>query len=303
MSPDASIYFLNSGSAEPEPVRLDKQHHNWVDMMGNDLLPPDVRASLSASSSPPRIVEIATGTAIWLSEVAKTLSPNAELVGLDFDTSKFPSASCLASNIVLRPADMFMPFPSDLLGMFDVVNVRLIIFALKEGSGVDLASNLMTLLKSRGYLVWSETGPVTNLEPPSAAWFKFQDITWRFAKRVGTDVNLPIGMKQHLEQAGCVECEDRAYPASSQLYTEKRADWTPRMNVYIREFSAQTITGIVEHGGVDGMSTEEEAAEFIALCREEFVDRKVHLFLIRAWGKKPEGGVEGDCAPSAKVSS
>ncbi|RYC60683.1 hypothetical protein CHU98_g5525 [Xylaria longipes] len=315
MSTNGPIYFLNAGSAESEQGRLNRQHYLFDDIMQNDLLPPHIASSLAASPTPPKIAEIATGTGIWLSEIAKTLSPDAELVGLDFDTSKFPSS--LASNITLRQANMLEPFPSDLIGKFDVVNVRCIIFALKEGHGIDLVRNLMTLLKPGGYIAWAETGPgtyksfhiqsirfppsnaalsssanlfalLTSLEPPSLAWFKFQDVNFQFAKKVGRDMNLPIGMQYYLKQAGCVDCDDKAYPSSAQLYTDKKKDWTARMNLQIRTLAAQTLTGIVHLGGVEGMATDEEAAELIALCQKDFVDYKVHMVFNRAWGRKPE---------------
>ncbi|KAI1741934.1 hypothetical protein F4680DRAFT_464239 [Xylaria scruposa] len=294
MSTNGSIYLLNDGSAEPEQVRLNRQHRLFDDIMQNDLLPPHIASSLDSSSTPPKIVEIATGSAIWLLDIAKTFSPDAELVGIDLDTSKFPSASDLPPNITLRQANMFEPFPNDLIGKFDVVNMRLIVFALKEGYGTELVRNLMTLLKPGGYMVWTETGPgmykscLTSLEPPSQAWFKYQDVDFRFAKKVGRDMNIPISMQYYLRQAGCVECDDKAYPSSKQLFTDKKKEWTPRMNLQIRALTAQALTGIVKLGGVEGMATEEEATELIALCQEEFVDRKVHMVVTRAWGRKPE---------------
>ncbi|KAI0487500.1 hypothetical protein F4859DRAFT_510070 [Xylaria cf. heliscus] len=291
------IYFLNAGSAESEGDRLNRQHHLFDDILHNELLPPHIASALATSPTPPKIVEIATGTGIWLLEVAKTLSPDAELVGLDYDTSKFPTASSLASNITLRQADMLKPFPSDLLGKFDVVNVRLIVFALKEGYGTDLVRNLMTLLKPGGYIVWAETSPVstphlTSFEPPSKAWFKFQDINWRFAKKVGRDMNLPIGMQYYIKEAGCVECDEKAYASSAQLYTDKKKDWNQRMNLQFRTLIAQTCTGIVNIGGVEGMATEEDAAELIAQSQNDFVDYKIHQLFMRAWGRKPETSEE-----------
>jgi 2-polyprenyl-3-methyl-5-hydroxy-6-metoxy-1,4-benzoquinol methylase len=154
-----SIYILNSGAAETEHDRLNVQHHLFSDIMQGDLLPPHIASGLKASRPAPKVLEIATGTGIWLTEMAKTLSPDAELVGLDFDTSKFPSQSFLPPNVTLRQANMYEPFPSDLHGRFDVVHVRLIIFALKEGQGTDLVRNLMTLLRPGGHIVWAETGP------------------------------------------------------------------------------------------------------------------------------------------------
>ncbi|KAI1112122.1 hypothetical protein F5Y14DRAFT_423221 [Nemania sp. NC0429] len=286
--PNESIYILNAGSAQSEHDRLNSQHHLFNDIMQNDLLPPHIASSLSASSTPPKIVEIATGTAVWLSEIAKTLSPDAELVGLDFDTSKFPSQSSLASNIALRQANMYEPFPSDLIGRFDVVNVRLIIFALKDGHGIDLARNLMTLLKPGGHIVWAETGPLfSSVEPPSLAWFKFQDLNYRFAKKVGRDLGVPIAMRHYIQQAGFVDCDDKVYPGAAQLYTHNAKDWVSRMNAHTKTFTAQSIRGIISLGGVEGMTTEQEGNELIAMLQEEIPGRKFSHLFVRAWGKKP----------------
>ncbi|KAI0968936.1 hypothetical protein F4678DRAFT_441999 [Xylaria arbuscula] len=281
-----SVYFLNAGAAQSEHERLNRQHHLFDDMMNNELLPPHISSSLASSPTPPKVLEIATGTAIWLTELAKTLSPEAELVGLDYDTTKFPASP--PPNITLRQANMYEPFPSDLLGKFDVVNVRLIIFALKEGQGTDLARNLMTLLKPEGYIVWAETGPlITSVEPPSLAWFKFQEVNWRFAKKVGRDLNLPIGMVQYLREAGCVECDDKAYTGNSQLFTRNREDWIARTNFQAKSLADQSLRGILSLGGVEDMTSQEEADEMLASFDKDFGDRKVHYLFVRAWGRKP----------------
>ncbi|KAI8632711.1 hypothetical protein F5Y19DRAFT_418601 [Xylariaceae sp. FL1651] len=284
-----SIYILNAGSAQLEHDRLNTQHCLFDDMMQNQLLPPHIDSALTASPTPPKILEIATGTAVWLSSIAKTLPSDAELVGLDFDTTKFPPSASLAPNITLRKANMYEPFPSDLLGKFDVVNVRLIIFALKKGSGTELVKNLMTLLKPGGWIVWAETGPLlTSVEPPSMVWFKFQDVNWKFAKKVGRDLNLPLGMLHYIKEAGCVECDDRAYPGNAQLFTQYGKDWIARTNGHLKSFIPQTLRGIVELGGVEGMATQEEADELVAMADKEFGNRKIHYLFVRAWGKNPE---------------
>ncbi|KAI1272153.1 hypothetical protein F5Y07DRAFT_392211 [Xylaria sp. FL0933] len=289
-----SVYFLNAGAAQSEHDRLNRQHRLFDDMMHNELLPPHIASALSASPTPPKILEIATGTAIWLSEVAKTLPPDAELVGLDYDTSKFPPSH--APNITLRQANMYEPFPDNLLGKFDVVNVRLIIFALKEGQGTHLVRNLMTLLKPGGYIVWAETGPacfkksqlLTCIEPPSLAWHKFQEVNWRFAKKVGRDLNLPIGMIHYLREAGCVECDDKAYTGNSQLYTHNKDDWIARTNFHVKALAHQSLRGIISLGGVEGMTTQEEADELLAAFEKDFGNRKIHYLFVRAWGRKPQ---------------
>ncbi|KAI1259441.1 hypothetical protein F5Y18DRAFT_433251 [Xylariaceae sp. FL1019] len=283
-----SIYVLNDGSSEAEHERLNLQHRLFDDIMQNTLLPPHIHSSITETSKAPKVLDLATGTGIWLTSVAKTLPPDSELVGLDFDTSKFPPAGSLPPNITLSKGNIFEPFPADLHGRFDVVNVRLILLALKVGDGTALMKNVMSLLKPGGFVVWSETGPtVQAVEPPSFAFYKFQDIHWRYAKQFGGDLNLPLGMVAYIKEAGYTECGDRAYPGGSQLYT--RQDWLERSHRQVMTFIPQTLRGIVSLGGVEGMETKEQVDELVAELRKDFVgDRKVHPLFMRAWGKKPE---------------
>ncbi|KAI1326791.1 hypothetical protein F5Y16DRAFT_374048 [Xylariaceae sp. FL0255] len=285
-----SIYILNDGSAQTEHERLNRQHVLFMEILENDLLPPHIKSSLAASTQPPKVLDLATGTGIWLLSVAKELPSDAELVGLDFDTTKFPPPAELPNNVSLRKANMFEPFPDELLGTFDVVNVRLIIFALKAGDGLDLVKNIMTLLKPGGWVVWTETGPlVTVIEPPSLAWYKFQDVNYRFAKRVGRDLNLPIGMVKYIKDAGCEECGDKAYAGHSQFYTQNAKDWVERTNTHFDTFIPQTLRGIVSLGGVEGMTTQKDVDALVAEANRDFGgrDRKIQYLFMRAWGRKP----------------
>lgn len=84
-----------------------------------------------------------------------------------------------------------------------------------------------------------------------------------------------------------MECDDRAYPGNAQLYTANGKDWISRMNSHANTFTAQTIRGIVSLGGVEGMTTEEEADELIALLDKEIPGRQISHLFVRAWGKKP----------------
>ncbi|KAJ3579230.1 hypothetical protein NPX13_g1340 [Xylaria arbuscula] len=244
-----SMYMLNSGSSQAERDRLDVQHHLFNEIMQGHLLPPHIIAELNASPAPPKVLEMATGSAVWLTEVAKLLPSEAELVGLDYDTSRFPLSSSLPPNVKLCKGDMYEPFPNGLLGKFDVL--------------------------------------VTTIEPPSLAWFNFQQASWRFAKKVQSDLNLPNAILHYIKEVGCVECDDKAYTGSSVLYTDKGKDWIAQTNANFKAFFEPTLRGIVSLGGVEGMATDADVDEVLALANEEFRDRKIHYLLLRAWGKKP----------------
>jgi fructose-bisphosphate aldolase class 1 len=95
-------------------------------------------------------------------------------------------------------------------------------------------------------------------------------------------------MIHYIKEAGCVEADDKAYPGNSQLYTSKGKDWIARTNAHLKTFIPQTLQGIVSLGGVEGMTTQEEADELSALAEKELTGRKIHYLFVRAWGRKPE---------------
>lgn len=172
-----SAYILHESTRdgiEHESDRLDFQHYFCHDVMDGELLPPHITKELAACASP-RVCEIATGSAIWLREMSKTLPASAELFGLDFDTSKFPEAETLPSNVRLELANAYEPFPDEYRNRFDVVHLRHFILATKKGQCVALVQNLLSLLRPGGWLVWVEaTAALMTTEPPSDAVFEFQ---------------------------------------------------------------------------------------------------------------------------------
>lgn len=181
-----SIYILNGGSEDVERARLDVQYSFFHNILDRQHLPAHITTELSTNPCP-KVLDIATGSGIWLQELAATLPKSAELVGLDFDTSKFPKE--LPPNIRFGYGDMYEPFPEELHGRFDVVHVRFILYAARKGMGVWLAKNLLSVLRPGGWLVWADAGDFqATFEPPSRAWFRYQEVSWAFAKAIGRDL-------------------------------------------------------------------------------------------------------------------
>lgn len=199
-----SIYILNAGGADAERERLDIQHTLFTDIVDKQLLPPHIAAELASlpPSRPPRVCELATGSAAWLRDLAKVLPASAELVGIDSDTSKFPpsssssssdgkdaAAAALPQNVRLLQGDMFQPFGQELQGRFDVVHMRLVVCAARQGSGPRLAEAAASLLRPGGWLVWVDSNELlTTVQPLSPANSRFQSLSWAFAVAVGREL-------------------------------------------------------------------------------------------------------------------
>lgn len=100
---------------------------------------------------------MATGTGIWLSDVAKVLPSTYTFEGFDISDDQFLPADSLPSNVELGFLDFKKPVPEELRGKFDLVNIRLII--ISQGPfevWKATLTNILTLLKPGGAITWTE---------------------------------------------------------------------------------------------------------------------------------------------------
>lgn len=65
-----SPYTLNWGPDAGEEQRLHNQHYNMWMPVAKHLLPPHIFGSLVKLDHPPAIADLATGTGIWLRDLA-----------------------------------------------------------------------------------------------------------------------------------------------------------------------------------------------------------------------------------------
>ncbi|KAI1152659.1 S-adenosyl-L-methionine-dependent methyltransferase [Nemania diffusa] len=288
---DGSLYGLNESTEtgiEQETDRLDFQHYFFHDVMNNELLPSHITHDLAANPSP-RVCEIATGSAVWLRDLAKTLPTSAELIGLDFDASKFPRPEALPPNVKLGFGNAYEPFPEEFRNRFDVVHLRFFLFALKKDHGAALVQNLLSLLRPGGWLVWVETSALlASAVPPSEALFEFQKVYHTFATQAGLDVDMPLGITSYVRQAGLEDCGERSYNSGSVLFSSKGSNWLTRSHSEFFTTLKQITKGFFASGIVDGMKTQQDFDNFVAKLKEDMSGaRKLHVPIVRAWGRKP----------------
>ncbi|KAL5603990.1 hypothetical protein FOVSG1_006740 [Fusarium oxysporum f. sp. vasinfectum] len=185
---ESGIYTLDYGESAAEANRLTYQHAGSL-ILTKTLLPSSIRSYLSSLTSPLAVADIGTGTGVWLCDLAPELPSDAHLDGYDVDQSKFLSPQDLPPNVKLSFGNILDPFPPELLGKYDLVHVRLLMFALKADQWLPTAANLRTLLKPDGYLMWDETGyPSWTCIPMTQTFQKWIGTDARYAKSVGRDV-------------------------------------------------------------------------------------------------------------------
>jgi hypothetical protein len=84
---------------------------------------------------------------VWLSDVSLQLDPAAELVGFETDISQVPPKEWLPANIAVRSWDVFTEVPDDLIGKFDLVNLRLFSFVIQDDPTLVLRNVIKLLSK------------------------------------------------------------------------------------------------------------------------------------------------------------
>ncbi|PWY75248.1 S-adenosyl-L-methionine-dependent methyltransferase [Aspergillus sclerotioniger CBS 115572] len=147
---DSLGYSLDHGSAAA--FRLNGLFYFWKETFGFNIHPTIAKALQSPS---PRIADVATGTAIWLLDLAREL-PNATLDGLDMTLEKAPAAEWLPANITLREWNMNDEVHADLVGKFDVVHLRLLFIVVENGDPSPTIRKVTRLLKPGGWIQWDE---------------------------------------------------------------------------------------------------------------------------------------------------
>ena len=151
---DGHGYMLEHSRDFIEACRLNLQFYLWKDALKFNIHPSIPITKDSA------IADVATGTGIWLVEVAREL-PAANLDGFDIDITQAPHQQWLPSNVTLRHWNIFEDLPTDLIGKYDLVHVRLLVLVI-ERDPRSIIRKFLQMLKPGGYLQWDELD-VVNL--------------------------------------------------------------------------------------------------------------------------------------------
>ena len=144
----ADNYIIARDTSEAD--RLEVQHECMISCQGY-YLHPDIPFPATGA----RIADLATGTAIFLRELAPAC-PGAEFHGFDISDKMFPAPSSLPQNVQLHIADIKQPFESRWIDYFDVVHLRFVEAAMRTQDWGPALQNIITLLKPGGWLQWIE---------------------------------------------------------------------------------------------------------------------------------------------------
>jgi SAM-dependent methyltransferase len=138
--------------------RLNYQFYLWKDSLQFNLH-PSIQLP-EEDSTPVRIADLATGTAIWLLDLlrdpAVTRYTSIRLDGFDIDLANAPLPEWLPTPITLRQLSIFETVPSELHGKYDVVHLRLLVLVVQNSDPLPIINQAHQMLKPGGYIQWDD---------------------------------------------------------------------------------------------------------------------------------------------------
>lgn len=223
--------------------RLNYQFYLWKDTLGFNLHP-----SIPTPKPDARIADVATGTGIWLLDLARCLPKSVRLDGFDIDISQSPPAHWLPPNVNVRTWDMFQDVPIDFVEKFDIVHVRLIGLVIKNNNPLPAIYSLHKLLKPGGYLQWDEMDDassfVTSVDPTIKT--EAVEAMRRYMHTPKGDVKglheWRYQLATFLSQHGFEEAKLHKYQTDLSM----ARFWTDNYMVLVEEFTAKVLKGTGE---------------------------------------------------------
>lgn len=141
-----STYMLSHRDEQTqESERLERQYDLLKHVFSGQLLHPSIPPLGEHFAA----ADIGTGTGAWLNDLARTFPRPAlsrvRLVGFDISSSKYPSVNEERVDLVVH--DITKRFPAEYHGVFDVVHLRLLVYAIREVDVVRVVENVTELLR------------------------------------------------------------------------------------------------------------------------------------------------------------
>ncbi|KAF3480137.1 uncharacterized protein GIQ15_05484 [Arthroderma uncinatum] len=161
---DGRGYMLDRGYFASS--RLNFQFYLWKESLRFNLHP-----SISIPiESDLRIADIATGTGLWLFDVARELPASAQLDGFDISLANAPQKQWWPRNVTMREWNVFDDVPDALVGKYDIVHLRLLILVVENSDPRPIIRKAFKMLKPGGYIQWDDLNyPDTYVRRPSVS--------------------------------------------------------------------------------------------------------------------------------------
>jgi 2-keto-3-deoxy-L-rhamnonate aldolase RhmA/pyoverdine/dityrosine biosynthesis protein Dit1/alpha-ketoglutarate-dependent taurine dioxygenase/SAM-dependent methyltransferase len=199
---DNDLYLLPRD--EEETKRLDEQHRYIVELCDGFIISPIIQTDRLQM-----VADVGTGSGAWLIDLDSRLRAQGEsnkttFHGFDISDLQFPTLSGdQHSRFNFSVHDVRKPFPEEHIGKYDLVHLRLLVWALPADDVDAVVANLTALLKPGGYLAWDEAAYVDSVDAAGTPeGVRIHDIVVDFMEKRNLCVDLPSVLRKSYEKAG-----------------------------------------------------------------------------------------------------
>ncbi|KAF7191838.1 N-methyltransferase tcpN [Pseudocercospora fuligena] len=239
-----------------ESARLEQQHSLIVQNLGF-ILHPRIEAALPKDA---RIADVATGTGIWMRDLASKAPSTWSFVGLDLSDAQFPSSE-QQGRCTFDILNILEPVPEHFVHSFDVVHIRYLIAALKSHEWQIVARNVLRLLKPGCYIQWLESrfGYFEYLQSkPGVTTYHLKKLIQMMVDfEVSEDKLLPSfispGLKNNVQENGFTDVQEDVFASDRVAENRKEANLVSIQAVYqiVQQFIRQRGMGKEEQAAID----------------------------------------------------
>nr|GAT52767.1 S-adenosyl-L-methionine-dependent methyltransferase [Mycena chlorophos] len=240
---------------DPEQQRLDRQHRLFKDLLnGRILLAP---VNLKEGDA---VLETGTGTGAWLVDLASSVDPSVQMVGVDIEPRLFPVEA--PKNISFH-MNTVLNLPAEWTNKFTLVHQRLLMVALRTAEWPQALSEMHRVLRPGGWvqIAESSTWPV-DAYPGRPSMEKLVALMRALLEERDIFVDCGRNMPTLLKDAGFVDVQQ-------ELPIQKLGKWAGESGVAMKENVVNVFGGlktpILRAGGYGIVASE---AEYDALVQK-----------------------------------
>jgi SAM-dependent methyltransferase len=187
-----------------EYQRLRVQHELVKANMNGKL----VRAPIDFTSSTLKVLDSATADGYWLVDLARSLHPQARLVGTDIAPQYFLMEDKPA-NVELHLHNIFDAWPKEYVNAFDLVHQRFVLPVCNDAQSLDSIQKLFACVKPGGYIQLHDGDMETIIEGPDRiAMTRFRDMMGMAWGKMGHNLSPGPKLAHWLKEAGGTEIQE-----------------------------------------------------------------------------------------------
>ncbi|KAF7322405.1 hypothetical protein HMN09_00018500 [Mycena chlorophos] len=263
----------------PEKQRLARQHNMLKKLFGGRILfaPVDLKQG-------DKVLESGTGSGIWTVEVAATVDPSVEFIGVDIESGLFPEAP--PQNLSFR-VNSVLELPAEWSDTFTLVHQRLLLLGLQIPQWPQALEEIFRVVRPGGWVQLLEMAPIdAKIEQGSRPYTeKLTAILHSVMTARKLYLNVAHDLPKLLADAGFVDIQrDSRFQKVGKTPGE---DDTESKNNTIGIFRG-IKTPVLKAGGFGLVSSEEEYEALLEGFGREWdglppQDQEI----IVVWGRKP----------------